>query len=79
MRTIQNIWDTFCNKFSNFPMNFTDEITGDGVAKVWELTFYPLCDLHFYKPIVTKNTGTFAAPVWSSLIESIDYQINYKT
>lgn len=60
-------------------MVFNDEITGDGVARIWELTFYPICDQTVYKPIITKNTGTFASPVWSSLIENTDYQLNYKT
>lgn len=79
MRTLQNIWDTFCNRFSNFPMNFTDEIKGDWMSQVWELTFQPICDVTAYKPMVTKNTGTFAAPTWVSLTENTDYTVNYKT
>lgn len=46
---------------------------------MWELTFQPICDVTAYKPMVTKNTGTFAAPVWVSLTETTDYTIDYKT
>lgn len=79
MRTLWDIWDSFCNRFSNFPMNFTDEIKGDGAAKVWELTFQPLCDVTAYKPLVSKNVGTFAAPTWVTLTETTDYTIDYRT
>lgn len=79
MRTMQNIWDTFCNRFSNFPMNFTDEMKWDGISKTWEMTFQPLCDVTAYKPVVTKNTGTYASPTWVVLVENTDYTIDYKT
>lgn len=49
------------------------------MSKVWELTFQPICDVTAYKPMVTKNTGTFAAPTWVSLTENTDYTVNYKT
>lgn len=79
VRTLQNIWDTFNNRFSNFPMNFTDEINGDGISRTWEITFQPLCDITAYKPFVTKNAGTYASPTWVAMTETTDYTIDYKT
>lgn len=43
------------------------------------MTFQPLCDVTAYKPVVTKNTGTYAAPTWVVLTETVDYVIDYKT
>ncbi len=79
MRTVNQVWETFCNRFSNFPMSFNDQITWDGISRVYELTFYPLSDVTQFKPVVTRNNGTFAVPDWGSLIEGTDYQINYQT
>lgn len=79
MRTVQDLWNTFCDRFSNFPMQFNDEITPDGLTTAWELTFYPLSDLVGNAPLVIKNTGTFAAPVWTPLVEWTDYNLNYTT
>lgn len=79
MRTLQNVWDTFCNRFSNFPMQFNDEITPDGITTSWELTFYPLSDITANAPTVLKNTGTFASPTWVALTKWTDYNINFTT
>lgn len=69
MRTVQQVWDTFCNRFSNFPMQFNDDITPDGLTTSWELTFYPLSDLTANAPLVLKNVGTFLSPAWTALVE----------
>lgn len=79
MRTLQNIWESFNTRFSNWAMGFTDEIYGDGVSKVWELTFYPICDITANAPVVMKNTGTYGAPVWVTLTPTTDYTIDLNT
>lgn len=79
MRTLQNLWDTFSNRFSNFPIQFNDDITPDGIAKSWELTFYPISDVTAFTPLVLKNIGSVASPNWVTLVENTDYTINYIT
>ena len=79
MRTVQDLWNTFSERFSNFPMQFNDEIVADGLTTAWELTFYPLSDLTTNPALVLKNTGTFAAPVWTILTENIDFTLDYTT
>lgn len=79
MRTLQNLWDTFCNRFSNAPMQFTDEITPDGLATAWELTFYPICDLASKEPTVIQNQGTLLAPTWVPLTKNTHYFLDYET
>lgn len=66
-------------EFSNFPIQFEDEIVGDGLVTTFQLTFYPILELMAYRPKVYKNTWTYNAQVWDLQVEWTDYRLNYET
>lgn len=79
MRTVLQLYEDFNMEFSNYPINFEDEIIGDGLVTNFQLTFYPILELGEWRPKVYKNTGTYASPVWTLQVENTDYRINFET
>lgn len=79
MRTIQQLYEDFNMEFSNYPIAFEDEISWDWLITSFQLTFYPILELSTYRPLVYRNTWTFAAPVWVLVSEWVDYRINFET